>query len=316
MLKVKTKECPICNRSDAQSKGFDDLECDLCGCYKIYEVTREALKRARQEGDLWLFPALSAATKQENFRWNRGLTLTPNNIYTYANSHRWSTVAEKLHKVLEVARKRSTYFGAYFEFKPKTDYPLFNAISAEEGEALINQIEKAGLIESSTTVSDTSCTLTHGGWEILEPMHADGMAGRCFIAMAFDAELDSAYHDGIRPAVISCGYDPICLKEVATNDDICDLILSELRKAQFVVADFTKQKGGVYFEAGFGKALGKEVFWTCRSDDFDKLHFDTNHYGHIKWDQPADLREQLERRIMAEIGRGPHWREGEKSAVV
>jgi hypothetical protein len=43
---------------------------------------------------------------------------------------------------------------------------------------------------------------------------------------------------------------------------------------------------GLYFEAGFAKALGKEVFWTCRFDDFNGLHVDTNHYGHIKWSEP------------------------------
>jgi hypothetical protein len=108
------------------------------------------------------------------------------------------------------------------------------------------------------------------------------------------------------PAVIDCGYKPVCLKEIGTNDNICDLIVSKLRKAQFVIADFTKQKGGVYFESGFGKALGKEVFWTCRADDFHLLHFDTNHYGHIKWVQPEDLRTQLTNRIIAELGQGPH----------
>jgi len=123
--------------------------------------------------------------------------------------------------------------------------------------------------------------------------------------MAFDPDLDAAYYDGIKKAIVGCGYQPICLKEIGTNDDVCDLILSEIRKSQFIVADFTRQKGGVYFEAGFAKALGKEVFWTCHSDDFDQLHFDTNHYGHIKWTGPKDLHEKLANRILAEIGRGP-----------
>ena len=122
--------------------------------------------------------------------------------------------------------------------------------------------------------------------------------------MAFDAELDDAYYEGIKAAVIDAGYEPICMKERLTNDNICDVILAEIRKAQFVVADFTKQKGGVYFEAGFAKALGKEVFWTCRQDDFGGLHFDTNHYGHLRWSDTADLKRQLTARIVAELGVG------------
>ena len=86
------------------------------------------------------------------------------------------------------------------------------------------------------------------------------------------------------------------------------MILLEIRRAQFIVADFTGQKGGVYFEAGFAKGLGKDVFWTCKSTDFHPLHFDTNHYGHIKWSDPNDLRMRLTARVLAELGRGPFRR--------
>jgi hypothetical protein len=269
------------------------------------------LDAARSRGDLALFAALSAATKQENFLRKKDLTLTPNNFTSYAYSHRWVTVSEKLRKVLKVAQKRSDHFGAKFELDSRVDYPLFDAVSAEEGSALVNQILEMGPIVGSPIISETGYKISHTGWEVIEPMQAGGMPGRCFVAMAFDSELDDAYFLGIKPAIIACGYEPVCLKEIATNDNICDLILSELRKAHFIVADFTKQKGGVYFEAGFGKALGKEVFWTCRGDDFHLLHFDTNHYGHIKWEQPEDLRANLMVRILAEIGRGPHWQAGE-----
>jgi nucleoside 2-deoxyribosyltransferase len=148
------------------------------------------------------------------------------------------------------------------------------------------------------------------GWEASDPIITGGIPGRCFVAMAFDASLDAAYFEAIKPAIVSAGYEPVCMKERFTNDNICDVILAEIRKSQFVVADFTLQKGGVYFEAGFAKALGKEVFWTCQADDFHNLHFDTNHYGHIKWATPEDLRTQLEARIVAELGSGPHARAG------
>jgi nucleoside 2-deoxyribosyltransferase len=114
------------------------------------------------------------------------------------------------------------------------------------------------------------------------------------------------YFSAAESAVTECGYAPRCLKEIGNNDNICDLFLSEIRQAQFLVADFTRLKAGVYFEAGFAKALGKEVFWTCRSDDIRNLHFDTNHYGHIEWTTKEDLRRKLRERIMAVLGRGPH----------
>lgn len=250
--------------------------------------------------------ALSAATKQENFFKRRVLRLTLENYLTYAETHRWTPISRKFQMVLEASQKLSKHFGASFTLDWKRDYPLFDALSSDEAWALICHLMENQLVSSRSATDQVTYALTAKGWELLEPFRSGGIPGRCFVAMAFDPALDDAYFQGIKPAILDCGYQPVCLKEIATNDNVCDLILSELRKAQFVVADFTKQKGGVYFESGFGKALGKEVFWTCHADDFHNLHFDTNHYGHIKWTDPANLRDQLRNRILAELGRGPH----------
>ena len=72
-----------------------------------------------------------------------------------------------------------------------------------------------------------------------------------------------------------------------------------------VVADFTGGRGGVYYEAGYAQGLGIPVVWTCRQDYFDKegVHFDTQQYNHIVWDDPADLREKLKNRLMTRVPR-------------
>ena len=68
-----------------------------------------------------------------------------------------------------------------------------------------------------------------------------------------------------------------------------------------MVADFTGQRAGVYYEAGFATGLGRPVIWCCRKDEIDKLHFDTNHKNHIDWETPEELRDRLYRRIRATI---------------
>jgi len=120
--------------------------------------------------------------------------------------------------------------------------------------------------------------------------------------MSFAEELDEAYLLGIKPAVEQdCGLIAIRMKELEHNQDICDRLLSEIRQAQFVIADFTGHRSGVYYEAGFARALGREVINCCRESDFDGLHFDTNHLNHIKWATAADLRQKLADRIRATI---------------
>jgi hypothetical protein len=52
------------------------------------------------------------------------------------------------------------------------------------------------------------------------------------------------------------------------------------------MADFTGQRGGIYFEAGFAQGLGKQVIWLCREDEVWKVHFETSQCNHIICNSP------------------------------
>ena len=112
-----------------------------------------------------------------------------------------------------------------------------------------------------------------------------------------------AYESGIEPAVKDAGFTPIRIDQKEHNNEIPDEIIAEIRDCEFMVADFTGQRAGVYYEAGFAMGLGRKVIWCCRKDEIDSglLHFDTNHKNHIAWTAPAELRERLYRRIRATI---------------
>jgi hypothetical protein len=292
--------CILCGQRARHWLGPDTrLECSVCGLYYLRTGADLALSE-----DESVRPFLSAATRQASER-GKPITLTIDNYGAYADEHRWTSVQTKARKILEYLREKSSYFSHTVEFHCRTDYPLFDAVWPGECSGLMEMLDGRGYIIRDGRL-DEAWKLSMDGWEALEPLHAGSIPGRCFVAMAFDAKLDDAFYHGIKPAIEEAGYDPICLKERPTNENICDVMLAEIRKAQFIVADFTMQKGGVYFEAGFAKALGKEVFWTCREDDFKNLHFDTNHYGHLKWSTPENLKRELLARIVAEIGVGPH----------
>ena len=47
------------------------------------------------------------------------------------------------------------------------------------------------------------------------------------------------------------------------------------------------------------------VIWTCHKNDMDKLHFDIRQYNTIDWEEPEDLAVRLQRRLEANLGRGP-----------
>ena len=89
--------------------------------------------------------------------------------------------------------------------------------------------------------------------------------------MWFSEETRAAYEQGIEPAVSEAAFKPIRIDRKGHNNEIPDEKVAEIRDSQFVVADFTKQRPGVYYEAGFAMGLGRPVIWCCRKDDIGNL---------------------------------------------
>lgn len=121
--------------------------------------------------------------------------------------------------------------------------------------------------------------------------------------MWFDKQLKPAWDNGFEPALKATGYEPIRVDHVQHNNKIDDQIIADIRLSGLLVADFTGNRGGVYFEAGFAMGLGIPVIWTCSDTkiDVENLHFDTRQYNHILWSTPEDLKVKLQNRIAATI---------------
>lgn len=123
----------------------------------------------------------------------------------------------------------------------------------------------------------------------------------CFVAMSFDEELDYIYKDAIKTAIDLTGFKPLIIKDETLPSDVTinDGIISAIKKSKFIIADFTQNKSGVYFEAGYALGRGLKVIYTCKNDEKDikGLHFDTNHYQHILWNNTEDLKKKLIEKI-------------------
>ena len=155
-------------------------------------------------------------------------------------------------------------------------------------------------------------TVTVAGHSQIAEQATNFDSSQSFIAMWFHESMAEAFEKGIKPAVEEAGYEPLRIDQKEHINKIDDEIIAEIRRSRFLVADFTQgsdgARGGVYYEAGFAYGLGIPVVFTCRQDAVESLHFDTNHYNHIVWSDPADLREKLKNRILAAIGEGPEAR--------
>ena len=293
------KPCPIChlNAQIERRGGVDtfEMECKRCGRYAITKSLMYVMEKLSGEKQQ-LRPYLSAYTRQTN---NRGIVgvLTSENWEDLAAAHTTTSVSQKIIKLLELVGARSSYPGKRVSVNAEIEYPLMDAGSGAELTYVLNHLIDLGHLSRD----GPSFYLTVKGWERLELPTGGGIPGRCFVAMSFDPSLNDAYELGIRVAVIECKFQPIRIDLEHHNEKICDRILAEIRRSQFVVADFTLQRAGVYFEAGFAMALGRPVIWTCHKDDIQKTHFDTRQYNHIVWATPDDLKAKLAERIQATI---------------
>lgn len=117
----------------------------------------------------------------------------------------------------------------------------------------------------------------------------------CFVAMSFAAEDAVLFDEGIAPACAATGFTATRVDREAYGSDITinDAILAGIKRSRFCIADFTKHRNGVYFEAGYALGRGMEVIYTCHQDSFQDAHFDTNRYPHLLYSSPSELRTLL-----------------------
>ena len=160
---------------------------------------------------------------------------------------------------------------------------------------------------NNTTSRATSAALTVKGMMAAEELGiAVSNSALGFVAMSFDPGLRAAWTNGFEPAIRAAGYVPSRIDEKEFLGGITDQIMAEIRRSRFVVADYTGQKNGVYFEAGFALGLPLPVIPTCRADKIEKLHFDIKHLNTLVWKNAGELADLLTKRIRAIIGPGPN----------
>ena len=302
-------KCPVCSEKAIPAApyrgGGYKLNCVRCGVFEIgnIAVLEISVWNSQQRINLsgWI-------------RDNQDCQIFGPNVKILANLPNL-TVGEKAEKILlQLARKfpkpgeiTDLSGGAHLEFlgvgrladSNELQFFLRDYLCAEMNFLLRHKLVTA-------LGDDSRYSISPKGWAYLDSLrHGNPDSQLGFIAMWFDESMNDtwlALEKGIRDA----GYEALQIDQKQHNNKIDDEIMAAIRRSKFVVADFTKQRGGVYFEAGFAKGLGLEVIWLCRKDEIDEVHFDTRQYSHIVWeaDKLTELSTALKNRIEATIGQG------------
>lgn len=150
--------------------------------------------------------------------------------------------------------------------------------------------------------------VTPEGWREIHRLQVTDSGSRLgFVAMSFRPEFNELYERGIAPAITAAGYEPFRVDRKEHNNRIDDEIIASIKRSRFLVGDFTVDRGGIYFEAGYAAGLALPVIWLVREDSLDSVHFDNRQYNFIRWTENgwAELNRALRLRIEATVGRGP-----------
>lgn len=211
--------------------------------------------------------------------------------------------SDRIDRALLNMARLSNYAGEQFYIN-REDYSLIFADGTGDSAYffILKEIIRRGYIDGEV-VANSAHIITPEGWDRIYYLESEknSSSKQGFVAMWFDKSMNIIWKNGFYKAIEDAGFEPARIDNKEFNNLITDEIIAEIRRSKFIVSDFTGQRGGVYFEAGFAMGLNKPVIFTCRSDQLEDCHFDTNHYNHIVWENEDDLYKKLYNRIRATI---------------
>jgi len=348
---MEYEKCPICG-SPCRIKYNDHYNQNYISCLRCsdYHVTRTI--KNMLEGGAFSLSEIQVAIISGWIRENQGSDVVLNREkIKLLKTLKTPTVFEKANLILKYLGNQYPVAGTAFNYDfssisqvlNNNDVELFNENKVNKKAKkllplisigrIINKDEFIYVIETylrneNGYLSNSLHKITPAGWSYLESLRQPNPESKkAFVAMWFTDEMNEICENYIKKAAEKAGgYKATPINEKDYNGDINDEIIGEIRNSKFVIADFTGNRGGVYYEAGFAYGLNIPVIYTCREawfnqfvkqsikikdpkgkeDDnelniFSQIHFDINHHNFIIWKDGDDLYEQLVKRIKATI---------------
>ena len=293
-------KCLICNYEGdklqvSTSTELTEVDCPRCGGYLYTDSSRGMLLVLSPENK----SKLSVVIRNSNIQGRDLIEFDTVNIQGIIDNYIELTVQEKIDKLMLNLSISISQPNEIIKLNESIDWPLSYSNDQTELAYYIEHLKERKLLEFiKHSEEGNQFRITIMGWEYISKLEKRATTSKkVFVAMNFDKEFDELYEKSIKKAIEDNGYISIISKRAEHIDLIDDFIMAEIKDSRFVVAEFTGQKHGVYFEAGYARGLGIPVIWVCRKDEIGKLHFDINHYNQIDWETPEELMKRLYNRV-------------------
>jgi hypothetical protein len=300
---IDNPRCPLCG-SPAEvyhRKELQDLfegYCDRCGDVCIYQPAAEESRRLNKTH------LISAWLRRRPVD-EPPVILSKNDIERILKDTPNYSVPEKLDLALIQISSMTDEPGQRSRFDVSRDYPLVYAKSGNEAAFYVRQLAALGYVKEDTAIAHMTA---NGYLRLSDIQRASRQSAFVFVAMWFNPAMNNVYDQAIEPAVREAGYKAVRIDRVEHANRIDDEIIGRIRGSRFMVADFSGQRAGVYFEAGLMLGLGRTVIWMCKRSDMNDVHFDTRQYNFIDYENILEARKRLYDRIVAIEGEGPEPR--------
>jgi hypothetical protein len=299
-------KCPLCDGIAEFNVGYSATlgttgyggRCERCGSVHVTEETVALLKQSDTR-------YLLSAFFRRHTEGSTPLVTSKNVDEHIASMPLLRTVPEKMNGLLKLLVHAKLPPGSPISFDNWKDYPLVFAASGFEAGFLLEQLKSRKFLEPLR--GNSELYVTADGYERVEQLEATSYKStrNAFVAMWFDKSQDAIWKDAIEPAIRDAGYQPIRIDMTDHVNRIDDEIIAQLRQSRFLVADFTGQRPGVYYESGFMHGLGRHVIWLVEKSALKDVHFDVRQYNFIAYDGPEEAKVRLFNRNLAVEGRGP-----------
>jgi hypothetical protein len=299
----QTPVCPFCRTSASPTFAypFSKYECPRCGKFEMADF--EPARPFPQENRI----RVSGWVREQN-----AVGVIPRmtrEIVARVSLRTKPSIRERAHEVLKVFARKYPSLDAWVTFDEGDTDPEYEMLGVSYSrdigdlEILLELLVLEQCLEKKKGGFSISVV---GLLKVEEFQNSGGNSAVGFVAMDFNPTMNDSWVNGFEPAIHAAGFSALRISDKDYVGGITDQIMAEIRRARFVVADYTGQKAGVYFEAGFALGLNLTVIPTCRADEIDKLHFDIKHLNTLLWNEPSELADKLAKRIRAVVGSGPN----------
>ena len=291
-MQVNTNQCFVCKNTPItihKEDGGRDIYGITCARCGSYGATYEFLTSFNQNRINEIGYILSGIAREFYD------TAAPQALFTTTSAEEYiksypvpdlTDIEAKAYKLIERLKEKSNFFGHFIDITYTKDFPLAYSKNDDEFIALIELLEKSGLVDKrGETNMGCQLKLTAQGFGIAKVIRGRNQdSDQAFIAVWFDDSMDESI-EAIKSAISDCGYRPLCIKNEHFSEKIMDKALGEIKKSKFLVVDLTGNRSSVFFEAGFALGLGLDILYVYKKDseknsllDFYVKHYQCNKY--------------------------------------